>query len=90
MTDRENRSTTSRVVSMRNGGRSLTLYYVRLDQAGERKPSSVPFCTVCSRLALDVGITTFALWHETGIVCYETGDYNDRSYAYHRADTPLA
>ena len=67
-----------------------TLYYVRLDQAGERKPSSAPFCTVCSRLALDVGITTFALWHETGIVCYETGDYNDRSYAYHRADTPLA
>lgn len=60
-----------------------TLYYVRLDAEGKRKPSREPFCTVCSRLALDVGIASFALWHESGIVLYDTRDYNDRSYAYH-------
>lgn len=60
------------------------LYYASLDDEGERKYSGQPFCTVCSRLACDVGITYFALWHEDGIVVYDTNEYNDRSYAYHK------
>ena len=61
-----------------------TIYYVSLDENGERKNSGQPFCTVCSRLACDVGIKYFALWHDTGIVLYETNEYNDLSYAYHK------
>jgi deoxycytidylate deaminase len=60
------------------------LYYVRLDETGKRKPSRNPFCTVCSRLALDTGISVFALWHEEGITLYDTVMYNERSYAFHR------
>lgn len=63
-----------------------TLYYVRLDEEGNIRPSGKPFCTVCSRLALDLGIAFFALWHKDGIVLYDTKDYNSRSYAYHMAD----
>lgn len=61
-----------------------TLYYVRLDEEGNPKRSGEPFCTVCSRLALDSGIAFFALWHESGIALYDTKDYNDRSYDFHK------
>jgi len=63
--------------------KDATLYYVRLDEEGNPKRSGDPFCTVCSRLALDAGIAFFALWHEIGIVLYNTKDYNERSYIYH-------
>ena len=61
-----------------------TLYYVRLGEDGKRKFSRMPFCTVCSRLALDLRLARFGLWHESGIVLYDTKGYNDRSYAYHK------
>ena len=61
-----------------------TLYYVRLNNDGNIRYSGEPFCTVCSRLALDVGIAKFGLWHEEGIVLYDTDDYNYRSYEYHK------
>ncbi len=61
-----------------------TLYYVRLGEGGVRKPSRKPFCTVCSRLALDMRIGKFGLWHEDGITLYDTRDYNELSYAFHK------
>jgi hypothetical protein len=64
-----------------------TLYYARLDDAGKFRPSGKPFCTVCSRLACDCGIAFFALWHESGIVRYNTKDYNARSYSYHATES---
>lgn len=64
--------------------RGATLYYVRLGDDGNIRRSGQPFCTVCSRLALDVGIATFGLWHEDGVMLYDTNDYNERSYAYHQ------
>ena len=59
------------------------LYFTRVDQNGTLVPSGEPYCTVCSRLALDVGLTQFALWHEGGIRLYDTVEYNDLSYAFH-------
>lgn len=41
-----------------------------------------PYCTICSKLALDVGIKEFALWHEEGITIYNTEEYNTLSYQY--------
>lgn len=61
-----------------------TLYYVRTDESGNIRPSGKPFCTVCSRLALDVGITKFGLMHEGGAVYYGTQEYNNLSYSYHK------
>lgn len=58
------------------------LYFVRVDEEGNAKRSGRPFCTVCSRLALDAGIATFALWHEDGIRHYPTREYNILSYQY--------
>jgi deoxycytidylate deaminase len=56
------------------------LYFVRVDENGNIKKSGKPYCTVCSRLALDASIATFALWHEEGIIEYPNDEYNKLSY----------
>jgi len=56
------------------------LYFVRVDNDGAIKKSGDPYCTVCSRLALDVGIDTFLLWHKEGISEYQTQEYNNLSH----------
>ncbi len=59
-----------------------TLYFVRLDAQGAVAPSGAPYCTICSKMALDVGIAYFALVHPEGVRLYETKEYNTLSYAY--------
>ncbi len=61
------------------------LYFTRVDDTGDIIRSGTPYCTVCSRLALDSGIKTFALWHEDGIELYDTKDYNELSYRFHQS-----
>lgn len=58
------------------------LYFVRVDKKGDIKKSGKPYCTVCSRLALDVGIAEFVLWHKEGMCVYNTDKYNEVSYEY--------
>ncbi|MFA6608795.1 MAG: deaminase [Candidatus Paceibacterota bacterium] len=58
------------------------LYFIRVDNNGNIKKSGKPYCTVCSRLALDTGIEKFLLWHEEGICEYNTDEYNRLSYEY--------
>lgn len=58
------------------------IYFVRIDEKGGIKRSGKPYCTVCSRMALDVGIKNFVLWHEDGICEYPTVQYNQLSYEY--------
>jgi hypothetical protein len=58
------------------------LYFTRVNNDGEIKKSGKPFCTVCSRLALDSGVEYFILWHEDGIYEYSTSEYNRLSYEY--------
>jgi deoxycytidylate deaminase len=59
------------------------LYFAGIDTEGNMRFSGAPYCTVCSRLALDLGIARFGLWHESGIVMYDTKTYNNLSYAFH-------
>lgn len=59
-----------------------TLYFVRLDENGEMKYSGKPYCTICSKMSLDVGIKYFALYHKEGIGVYDTKEYNELSFAY--------
>ena len=58
------------------------LYFIRLDNSGSIAKSGKPYCTICSKMALDVGIKEFVLWHKEGICVYDTQDYNKRSYRY--------
>ena len=60
------------------------LYFMRIDEAGNFTEAGQPYCTVCSRLALESGVKVFALWdHEPRL--YDTKDYNKLSYEYHIA-----
>lgn len=61
-----------------------TLYFSRVDDNGNLLRSGKPYCTVCSRLALDTGIKYLGLWHEEGIKLYDTQEYNDLSYNFHK------
>ncbi|MFP4119123.1 MAG: deaminase [Candidatus Woesearchaeota archaeon] len=62
--------------------RGSRLYFIRLDDDGKMSFAGKPYCTICSKMALDVGIKEFVLYHEDGITAYETDEYNDLSYSY--------
>lgn len=59
------------------------LYFMRVNDAGEFTEAGQPYCTVCSRLALESGISTFGLWND-GPEMIPADEYNLRSYAYFR------
>lgn len=71
--------------AMKNG-EDLTgaaVYFTRVSgESGEREFSGRPYCTICSKFALDVGLGLFVLEHDYGIVAYPTKEYNDLSFAY--------
>jgi len=58
------------------------LYFVRLDGGGKPSRAGEPYCTICSKMALDAGISEFVLWHEKGVCVYNTEEYNTLSYLY--------
>lgn len=62
--------------------RGSDLYFIRLDAKWEITRAGKPYCTICSKMALDLGIKHFILWHEEGIVVYNTEEYNTLSYEY--------
>jgi deoxycytidylate deaminase len=58
------------------------LYFIRLDEKGNPTRSGDPYCTICSKMALDMGISEFVLRQEKGIAVYDTKEYNLLSYEY--------
>jgi deoxycytidylate deaminase len=58
------------------------LYFMRLDEEDNATRAGNPYCTICSKMSLDVGIQEFVLWHEDGIAVYDTDEYNLLSYQY--------
>lgn len=58
-----------------------TLYFMRVNQEGAFTQAGDPYCTVCSRLALQSGIASFGLWNN-GPEMIDTETYNLRSYDY--------
>jgi deoxycytidylate deaminase len=58
------------------------LYFIRLDADGNPLFAGDPYCTICSKAALDAGIAEFVLWREEGVCVYDTLEYNQRSYQY--------
>lgn len=63
-----------------------SIYYANIDEDGQMLKAGKPYCTVCSRLALDVGIKYFGLWQKEGIKLFETKEYNRLSYDFHKGE----
>ena len=62
------------------------LYFIRLDKSNNMIFAGKPYCTICSKMALDLGIKEFVLWNERGICVYDTEEYNDLSFGYKEID----
>ncbi len=59
-----------------------TLYFMRVDANDDNTFAGVPYCTTCSKEALDSGVAHFGLWHQEGIKLYDTQEYNNLSYQF--------
>ena len=60
--------------------RGSTIYVIRLKDGVVQ--TGKPYCTICSKMALDAGIARFILIRADGIQEYGTAEYNDRSYRF--------
>lgn len=58
------------------------LYFIRLDDNNLPLKSGEPYCTICSKMALDVDIGEFILLQEEGVCVYDTEEYNKISFNY--------
>lgn len=59
-----------------------TLYFIRLNKENQPSKAWKPYCTICSKMALELWIKEFVLYHEEGITAYDTEEYNSLSYQY--------
>jgi deoxycytidylate deaminase len=57
------------------------LYFMRIKD-NKKTFAGEPYCTICSKMALDTGIKEFILWHQDGIKSYDTEEYNELSFNY--------
>ena len=58
------------------------LYFIRLDKDWNPSKAWKPYCTICSKMALDTWVKHFLLRHEEWITQYNTEEYNLLSYQY--------
>lgn len=61
------------------------LYFLRIGEADKPLVAGRPYCTICSKMALDTGVEEFVLVHEEGITVYSAEEYNNLSYAYKKS-----
>lgn len=65
-----------------NSVRGSTLFFIRLDEQEKMSRAGKPYCTICSKSALDVGIAEFVLWQKDGIHAFACEEYNNLSYDF--------
>lgn len=58
------------------------LYFIRLDKNDSPTRAGNPYCTICSKTALDEGLAEFVLWREEGVCVYDTDEYNLLSFQF--------
>jgi len=71
--------------ALRNNSDKLAgsrLYFIRLDENNSPSRAGNPYCTICSKMALDIGISEFVLWHEDSVSIYTTDEYNTISFKF--------
>ena len=65
---------------------SSRLYFIRLDKNGTSSRAGKPYCTICSKLALDLGVSKWVLFHNEGEFCgfyeYDAEEYNQISFGF--------
>ena len=61
-----------------------SLYFSFVDEFGIVSPAGEPYCTLCSKMALDVGVKEFVLWQKKGVRVYDTEEYNLLSFQFER------
>ncbi len=60
-----------------------TMYFHSLDEVtGAPRPSGRPYCTHCSKMALDAGVKYWVLEHDDGVTRYDAAEYNRISFEY--------
>jgi dCMP deaminase len=62
---------------------NASLYFLRLLNDDSWAYEDSPYCTVCSRLILDVGITEICVSSRSGIVSYPAEEFYRLSYEFH-------
>jgi hypothetical protein len=67
---------------------SSRLYFIRLDEDDNPTRAGEPYCTICSKMALDVDIAEFVLWKNNGVCVYDTPEYDYHSSKFNRATKP--
>lgn len=63
--------------------RGSRLYFMRVDDKGNMTRTGDPLCTVCSRLAIESGISEFIMWHREGVRVYPIEEFDRLSYSFH-------
>lgn len=58
------------------------LYFIRLNDNNLPMPAGKPYCTICSKLALDTGMAMFSLWDGQNWCTYPAEQYNDISFDF--------
>jgi deoxycytidylate deaminase len=59
------------------------LYFIRLNSENiMQHVEGMPYCTICSKMALDLGIKEFVLFYKDGFHVFNTEEYNDLSFKY--------
>ncbi|MFP4116220.1 MAG: hypothetical protein ACLFTQ_03400 [Candidatus Aenigmatarchaeota archaeon] len=58
------------------------LYFARVNEQGKVKKTNEPYCTICSKMILDVGIEEVVMWNGEDLVAYPAEEYNDISFSY--------
>ena len=66
-----------------------TIFFLRTGPDGSPESAGVPYCTICSKMALDVGIEEFVLLHLEGPTAYGAAEYNELSFAHAGPPEPL-
>lgn len=61
--------------------RGSTLFFMRVDEFGGFTEAGDPYCSVCSRLTLEAGVSMFGLWNG-GPELWDAESYNLRSYEF--------
>lgn len=62
--------------------RGSTMYFVRLDDGDTVSDEREPYCTICSKMMVDVGIGSFIRYFKGEIVSYDVKEYNRISFGY--------
>ena len=71
-----------------DGVMGATLYFARvypdgaLMRIGDGAKSSALYCTLCTKLMYEVGVSRFVLQHIDGLVAYDKSEYLQLSYDY--------